>query len=99
MLKVPSAYRGLRLVYMFDDNFHDDYNMNSELQVEYYECIYIIYMRSVRLNISNLSIEVLGKPLQKDTVIPISRYTREKSIMSSCIHIRNFLGSDSQDEA
>lgn len=36
-LKVPSVYRGLRIVYVSDDGFHDDYNVNEELQIEYYE--------------------------------------------------------------
>lgn len=36
-LKVPSAYRGLRLVYQYDDNFHDDFNVSQELNIEYYD--------------------------------------------------------------
>ena len=45
-------------------------------------------MRSVRLNISNLQLEVLGKPLQKDIVTPIPRYTREKIPMPSCVQLK-----------
>lgn len=37
VLKVPSVYRGLRLVYKYDDNFHDDFNVNEELRIEYYD--------------------------------------------------------------
>ena len=36
-LKVPSVYRGLRLVYTYDDNFHDDFNVSEELAIEYYD--------------------------------------------------------------
>ncbi len=36
-LKVPSVYRGLRLVYAYDDNFHDDFNVSEELNIEYYD--------------------------------------------------------------
>lgn len=35
-LKVPSTYRGLRLIYKYDDDFHDDYNVSEELNIEYY---------------------------------------------------------------
>lgn len=35
-LKVPSQYRGLRIVYIYDDDFHDDYCVNDELKIEYY---------------------------------------------------------------
>ena len=34
-LRVPSTYRGLRIVYKYDDGFHDDYNVSEELQIEY----------------------------------------------------------------
>lgn len=34
VLKVPSVYRGLRLVYMYDDNFHDDFNLTTHLDEE-----------------------------------------------------------------
>ena len=34
---VPAAYRGLRLVYVYDDDYHDDFNVSEELQIEYYE--------------------------------------------------------------
>lgn len=36
-LKVPATYRGLRLVYKYDDGFHDDLNVSDELQIEYYD--------------------------------------------------------------
>ena len=35
--KVPSTYRGMRIVYKYDDGFHDDLNVSEELQVEYYD--------------------------------------------------------------
>ena len=35
-LKVPSIYKLLRLVYVFDDGFHDDFIVSEELQIEYY---------------------------------------------------------------
>jgi hypothetical protein len=36
-LKVPSVYRGLNLVYKYDDNFHDELNVSEEMKIEYYE--------------------------------------------------------------
>jgi hypothetical protein len=36
-LKVPASYRGLRIVYTYDDNFHEDYIVSDELKIEYYE--------------------------------------------------------------
>ena len=36
-LKVPSVYRGLRLVYVYDDGFHDDFCVSDELKIEYYD--------------------------------------------------------------
>ena len=36
-LKVPASYRGLRIVYIYDDDFHEDYNVSDELQIEYYD--------------------------------------------------------------
>ena len=36
-LKVPSAYRGMRIVYVYDDGFHDDFNVSEELKIEYYD--------------------------------------------------------------
>ena len=36
-LKVPSTYRGMRIVYSYDDGFHDDFNVSEELQIEYYD--------------------------------------------------------------
>ena len=37
VLKVPSTYRGLSIVYKYDDDFHDDFNVSDELEIEYYE--------------------------------------------------------------
>ena len=45
VLKVPSAYRGMRIVYEYDDDFfrmrsttrHDDFNVSEELRIEYYD--------------------------------------------------------------
>ena len=34
-LKVPEAYRGLRIVYVYG-NYHEDYIVSDELQIEYY---------------------------------------------------------------
>ena len=36
-LKVPTAYRGMRIVYVYDDGFHDDFNVSEELKIEYYD--------------------------------------------------------------
>jgi len=36
-LKVPEAYRNLRIVYVFNDAYHEDYIVNDELQIEYYK--------------------------------------------------------------
>ena len=36
-LKVPSTYRGMRLVYQYDDDFHDDFNVSEELNIAYYD--------------------------------------------------------------
>ena len=36
-LKVPSTYRGLRLIYKYDDGYHDDFNVSEELSIEYYD--------------------------------------------------------------
>jgi hypothetical protein len=35
VLKVPSVYRGLRLVYFYDDN--REFDVSQELQIEYYD--------------------------------------------------------------
>ena len=37
ILKVPSTYRGMRIVYSYDDGFHDDFNVSEELNIEYYD--------------------------------------------------------------
>jgi len=36
-LMVPSVYRGLRIVYVNDDGFHDDFHVSEELSIEYYD--------------------------------------------------------------
>lgn len=36
-LRVPSVYRGLRLVYLYDDGIHDDFDVSDELKIEYYD--------------------------------------------------------------
>jgi len=36
-LKVPAQYRGLRIVYTYDDGFHEDFNISDELRIEYEE--------------------------------------------------------------
>ena len=37
VLKVPSVYRGMRLVSLYDDNYHEDFNVSDELRIEYYD--------------------------------------------------------------
>ena len=34
-LVIPSAYRGMRLVYQYDDNSHDDFDVSEELMIGY----------------------------------------------------------------
>lgn len=36
-LKVPSTYRGLRIVYKYNDGYHDDFSVSDELRIEYYD--------------------------------------------------------------
>lgn len=36
-LSVPAVYRGLRIVYRYDDDYHEDFQVNDELKIEYYE--------------------------------------------------------------
>lgn len=36
-LMVPAVYRGLRIVYKYDDDFHEDFQVSDELKIEYYE--------------------------------------------------------------
>ena len=36
-LKVPSTYKMFRLVYVYDDGIHDDFNVSDELRIEYYD--------------------------------------------------------------
>ena len=36
-LRVPSTYRGMSLIYKYDDGFHDDFNISEELKIEYYD--------------------------------------------------------------
>jgi len=33
-LKVPSTYRGLSIVYKYNDGFHDYFNVSEQLQIE-----------------------------------------------------------------
>ena len=33
---MPASYRGLRIVYLYDDD-HEDFIVSDELQIEYYE--------------------------------------------------------------
>ena len=35
-LKVPTSYRGLRIVYLYDDD-QEEFIVSDELQIEYYE--------------------------------------------------------------
>ena len=35
-LKVPAAYRGFRIVYIYDDDLQEDFNVSDELKIEYY---------------------------------------------------------------
>ena len=36
-LCVPSVYRGLSIVYRYDDDFHENFNVSQELKLEYYD--------------------------------------------------------------
>ena len=36
VLKVPSAYRGMRIIY-HDDSSHEDFEVSEELKIEYYD--------------------------------------------------------------
>lgn len=36
-LKVPSTYRGLRIIYIYDDGSQEDFDVSEELKVEYYD--------------------------------------------------------------
>ena len=36
-LKVPSSYKGMRLVYKYDDKLLDDFNVSEELKIAYYD--------------------------------------------------------------
>ena len=36
-LKVPSTYRGLLIIYTYDDGSQDDFDATKELKVEYYD--------------------------------------------------------------
>ena len=37
VLKVPSTYRGMRIIYKYDDGFHDDFHVSEELRIVYYD--------------------------------------------------------------
>ena len=34
-LKVPAAYKGFRIVYLYDDNYRDDLDVSAELRITY----------------------------------------------------------------
>ena len=36
-LRVLAVYRGLRIVYRYEDDFHEDFQVSDELKIEYYE--------------------------------------------------------------
>lgn len=36
-LKVPSAYRGLKLVYQYGDGLHEDFPVSDAMKIEYYD--------------------------------------------------------------
>ena len=36
-LRVPAVYRGLRIVYRYEDDLHEDFQVSDELKIEYYE--------------------------------------------------------------
>ena len=36
MLQVPEQFRGLRIIYTYDDEFHEDFIVSDELKIEYY---------------------------------------------------------------
>lgn len=36
-LRIPAVYRGLRIVYRYDNDLHDDFLVSDELKIEYYE--------------------------------------------------------------
>ncbi len=35
-LKVPSAYRGMRIIYKYNDGYHDDFEVSEELNIKFY---------------------------------------------------------------
>ena len=37
VLRVPAAYRGMRIVYFYNDGSHDDFDVSEELKIEYYD--------------------------------------------------------------
>ncbi|MBQ6189585.1 MAG: hypothetical protein IJK45_05375 [Bacteroidaceae bacterium] len=36
ILKVPEQFRGLHIIYTYDDDFHEDFIVSDELKIEYY---------------------------------------------------------------
>lgn len=36
-LKVPSTYRNLRIIYLYEDGYHEDFNVSDELNIAYYD--------------------------------------------------------------
>ena len=35
-LKVPAAYRGLRIVYIYDDDLYEEFCVSDKIKIEYY---------------------------------------------------------------
>lgn len=36
-LRVPAVYRGLRILYKYEDDFQEDFLVSDKLKIEYYE--------------------------------------------------------------
>lgn len=37
VIRIPAVYRGLRLIYQYEDGFHDDIDITDQLPTEYYD--------------------------------------------------------------
>jgi len=37
VLKVSAEYRGMRIIYQYDDGYHDDFNVSEQLRIEYHD--------------------------------------------------------------
>jgi hypothetical protein len=37
VLKLPSTYRGMCVIYKYYDGFHEDLNVSEELKIDYYD--------------------------------------------------------------